>query len=105
MRKSPKARKTQRQISSKFQHVSYRGATEERGGKEEFTALNDRHLFQEFRRFPSPERGRHIPPIVQNFCLGTDLKVLSTQVMCLELDSVKHLKSINSHNDMTHNSV
>lgn len=43
--------------------------------------------------------------MIQNFCLGIDLKYLSAQVMCLKLDSVKPLKSIDSHNDMTHKSI
>jgi len=43
--------------------------------------------------------------MIQNFCLGADLKHLSTQVMCQNLDSVKPLKSIDSRNDVTHKSV
>lgn len=43
--------------------------------------------------------------MIQNFGLGTDLKHLNTQAMCLKLDSVKPLNSIDSHNDMTHKSI
>lgn len=43
--------------------------------------------------------------MIQNFHLGTDLKHLNTQAVCLKLDSVKHLKSVHSYNDMTHKSI